>query len=75
VVSLAGGGMVEVAMVGRGSAFGGSAALDGKIAWTDAIVQLPGTASTIDVGVLGTAADNSVAFRTVLIRHEQALFA
>ena len=75
VVSLAGGGMVEVAMIGRDSVFGGSAALDGNISLTDAIVQLPGTASTLEVGVLRNAAEQSIAFRTTLIRHEQALFA
>ena len=75
VVSLAGGGMVEVAMVGRDSVFGASAALDGNISLTDAIVQLPGAASTLEVGILRTAAEQSIAFRTTLIRHEQALFA
>jgi CRP-like cAMP-binding protein len=75
VVSLAGGGMVEVAMIGRDSIFGGSAALDGKISLTDAIVQFPGTASTLEVGVLRTAAEQSIAFRTQIIRHDQALFA
>lgn len=75
VVSLAGGGMVEVAMIGRDSIFGGSAALDGNISLTDAIVQLPGTASTLEVGVLRSVAEQSIAFRTTLIRHEQALFA
>lgn len=71
VVSLAG-GMVEVAMVGRDSIFGGSAALDGNISLTDAIVQLAGRASTLEVGLLRTAAKQSIAFRTMLIRHEQA---
>jgi CRP-like cAMP-binding protein len=75
VVSLAGGGMVEVAMIGRDSVFGGSAALDGNISLTDTIVQLPGTASTLEVGVLRAAAEESIAFRTTLIRHDQALFA
>jgi CRP-like cAMP-binding protein len=75
VVSLAGGGMVEVAMIGRDSIFGASAALDGNISLTDAIVQLPGTASTLEVGILRTAAEQSILFRTTLIRHEQALFA
>jgi len=75
VVSLASGGMVEVAMIGRDSIFGASAALDGNISLSDAIVQLPGTASTLEVGVLRTAAEQSIAFRTTLIRHEQALFA
>ena len=75
VVSLAGGGMVEVAMIGCDSIFGASAALDGRISLTDAIVQLPGTASTLEVGVLRSAAEQSIAFRTTLMRHEQALFA
>jgi CRP-like cAMP-binding protein len=75
VVSLAGGGRVEVASLGRDSVFGGSAALDGNISLTDAIVQLPGTASTLDVEILRTAAEQSIDFRTTLIRHEQALFA
>jgi len=75
VVSLAGGGTVEVASVGNDSIFGGSAALDGNISLTDAIVQLPGTASSLDVSVLRTVASHSIAFRTTLIRHEQALFA
>jgi CRP-like cAMP-binding protein len=75
VVSFAGGAMVEVAMIGRDSVFGGSAALDGRISLTDAIVQLPGTASTLDVGVLRAAAEQNIAFRTKLIRHDQALFA
>ena len=75
VVSLAGGGMVEVAMIGHDSVLGGSAALDGNISLTDAIVLLPGNASTLEVGVLRAAAEQSIAFRTTLIRHEQALFA
>jgi CRP-like cAMP-binding protein len=75
VVSLAGGGTVEVAMIGRDSIFGASAALDGEISLTDAVVQLPGTASTLEVGILRSAAEQSIAFRTTLIRHEQALFA
>jgi CRP-like cAMP-binding protein len=75
IVSLATGEMVEVAMIGHDSVFGGTAALDGDISLTDAIVQLPGTASTLKVGHLRFAANRSVSFRTTLIRHEQALFA
>lgn len=75
VVSLGGGGRIEVASIGNDSILGGAAALDGNISLTDAVVQLPGTASTLDVGVLRTVASQSVAFRTTLIRHEQALFA
>jgi CRP-like cAMP-binding protein len=75
VVSLTEGQAVEVAMIGRESVLGGSAALDGSISLTDAIVQLRGTASTLDVERLRTVANQSIAFRTTLVRHEQALFA
>lgn len=75
VVSLSAGETVEVAMIGRDSVFGGAAALDGGVSLTDAIVQHAGIASTLDVERLRTVANQSIAFRTRLIRHEQALFA
>ena len=75
VVSLAAGETVEVGMVGRDSVFGGAAALDGGISLTDAVVQHPGTASTLGIERLRIVANQSTAFRTRLIRHEQALFA
>ena len=75
VVSLSEGQTVEVAMVGRDSVFGAAAALDGRISLTDAVVMLPGTASILDVANFRAAADRSGAFRTLLLRHEQALFA
>jgi CRP-like cAMP-binding protein len=75
VVSLAGGETVEVASIGCDSLFGAAAALDGQISLTDAIVQLAGTASTLAVAHLRSAAERSIAFRTALMRHEQALFA
>jgi CRP-like cAMP-binding protein len=75
VVSLSAGETVEVAMIGRDSVFGGAAALDGGVSLTDAVVQLPGIASTLDIERLRTVANQGVVFRTRLIRHEQALFA
>jgi CRP-like cAMP-binding protein len=75
VVCLSEGEMVEVASVGCDSLFGAAAALDGRISLTDAIVQLPGTVSTLEVAQLVSAAGRSATFRTKLIRHEQALFA
>jgi CRP-like cAMP-binding protein len=48
VVSLAAGQKIEVAMIGKDSVFGGSAALDGSISLANAIVQLPGAASTLE---------------------------
>jgi CRP-like cAMP-binding protein len=75
MVSLSEGQTVEVAMVGRDSVVGASAALDGGIWLTDAVVRLPGTASILGVADFRAAADRSAAFRTLLVRHEQALFA
>jgi CRP-like cAMP-binding protein len=75
VVSLTSGETVEVATIGCDSVYGATASLDGRISLTDAVVQLPGMTSTLESGRLRTAANQSVAFRTTLIRHEQALFA
>jgi CRP-like cAMP-binding protein len=75
VVNLSEGGTIEVASVGNDSIFGASAALDGNISLTDAMVQLPGAASSLEVNVLRTVASQSIVFRTTLVRHEQALFA
>jgi CRP-like cAMP-binding protein len=74
VVCLSEGEMVEVASVGCDSLFGVTA-LDGRISFTDAIVQLPGTVSTLEISQLVSAAGRSATFRTTLIRHERALFA
>jgi CRP-like cAMP-binding protein len=75
VVSLTTGQMVEAAMVGRDSVYGASAALDCAVAVNDAVVQLPGTATIIEVADLRKAVELSAPFRAILIRHEQALFA
>lgn len=73
VVNLAGGEMIEAAMIGREGAFGAAAALDGNVSLNKAIVQLPGTASVFDVAYLRTLADQNVSFRNMLMRHEQFL--
>jgi CRP-like cAMP-binding protein len=75
VVSLSDGTTVDVATIGRDSAFGALAAVYGNISSTDAVVQIPGVASTLTVGRLRAAAEQSVSFRTTLIRHGQGLFA
>jgi CRP-like cAMP-binding protein len=74
VLSLAGGERIEVAMVGRDSVYGASVALNGQAALNDAIVQLPGEASTLDASHLRAAAEQSVSFRTALIRHAEFVF-
>ena len=74
VQRLSGGEGIEVAMVGNESVFGGSAAINGDISLSDALVQQAGPASTIDIGLLRRAAQESAAIRTELFRHEQLLF-
>jgi CRP-like cAMP-binding protein len=73
MVSFTEGQSVEVAMIGRDSLVGASAALDAGPALTDAIVVVPGTASVLRAEDLRAAADASSALRKVLARHEQAL--
>jgi CRP-like cAMP-binding protein len=75
VIALADGQMIETAMVGRDSVVGASSAMDGKVSLNRGIVQVPGTASILDVEILRAVAEKSLAFRTALIRHEQVLFA
>jgi CRP-like cAMP-binding protein len=74
VVRLVHGETIEVAMVGKESVFGASAALAGPTALTTAIVQSPGICSTVRIEWLRAAADQSKTFRDTLIRHEQAIF-
>ena len=75
VVELSVGDMIETAMVGRDGALNISSALDGKVSLNKAIVQLAGAASTIDVDQLRKIVREFDAFRSLLIRHEQVLFA
>lgn len=73
VVNLAGGEMVEAAMIGRDSAFGAAAALDGGISLNKAVVQLPGTASVLEIAQLRVFVEQDTSLRKMLIRHEQFL--
>ena len=75
VVGLADGQLIETAMIGNDSLAGGSSAMDGRVSLNRGIVQVAGVASILDVDVLREVAEQSPAFRTMLIRHEQALFA
>jgi CRP-like cAMP-binding protein len=74
VAQLAEGETIEVAMIGRDSIFGGSAALAGPIALSTAVVQSPGMCSVLPIERLAEAADRSKTFRTTLVKHEQAIF-
>ena len=67
--------MIEVAMIGRDSMVGASAALDGEVSLNKAIVQLAGSGSSLDVAQFRKIADKSADLRMILIRHEETLFA
>ena len=75
VVELSLGSFVETAMIGRNGVLSASAALDGKLSFNKSIVQLAGVSSKIDVDRLREVADAHYPFRSLLVRHDQALFA
>jgi CRP-like cAMP-binding protein len=75
VVTLSTGEMIEAAMVGKDGVIGASAALDGKISLSRAIVQISGDAMTCELGVLKEAAMQSHPLLALLIRHEQTVYA
>jgi CRP-like cAMP-binding protein len=56
--------------VGRNSVVGGGAALDGRIAVNQAIVQAAGSSLTLDAELLGRFAGESETLRSALVRHE-----
>lgn len=73
VVVLSGGQAVEAAMVGRDGVVGASAALDGNVSLSRAVVQLSGAAVRCSLAGLRSAAMQSQPL--LLIRHEQTLYA
>jgi CRP-like cAMP-binding protein len=75
VANFSNGQSVDVAMIGRDSVFGASAALGGRMSRTTAIVRLPGTASVLDAAHLHVADDGTAPLREALLQHEEALFA
>ena len=75
VVELDVGMMIETAMVGRDGALNAAPALDGKVSLNKGIVQVAGSAGTIEANRLRRLANELEPFRSALIRHEQVLFA
>ncbi|MET0671252.1 MAG: Crp/Fnr family transcriptional regulator [Xanthobacteraceae bacterium] len=75
VVEMSVGDMIETAMVGKDGVLNGASALDGKVSLNKGLVQLAGVASVVDADRLRTIADDNSAFRSIIIRHEQVLFA
>jgi CRP-like cAMP-binding protein len=75
VVDLSTGQMTESAMVGNDGVVGASSALDGKIALCRGIVQLSGEAIVCDAQLIKTTALQSEHLISLVVRHEQTLFA
>ncbi len=75
VVLLSSGHSVEAAMVGRDGVVSATAALDGKLAVNRGVIQLAGSLMTCDSNELKAAAKQSDTLMSLLLRHEQALFA
>jgi CRP-like cAMP-binding protein len=75
IAVLSTGEMIEAAMVGRDGILGASSALDGKISLSRAIVQLPGEALLCEPAALKSAALQSPTLLSLLIRHEQVVYA
>lgn len=75
VVELAEGATIETAMVGRDGVLGVSSALDGKVSLNKAIVQASGVTSVMGADKALELAKTYDVFRSILIRHDQVLFA
>jgi CRP-like cAMP-binding protein len=75
VIGLSTGEMIEAAMVGRDGVVGASSALDGKLSISRTIVQLPGEALVCNPEALKNAALQSQSLLSILIRHEQTVYA
>ena len=75
VVELDVGAMIETAMVGRDGVLNAASALDGKVSLNKGIVQSAGSAGTIEVNRFRRLANEFEPFRSLLMRHEQVLFA
>jgi CRP-like cAMP-binding protein len=75
VVTLGTGEMVEAAMVGSDGVVGASAALDGRISLSRGIIQLPGDIVVCSIDGLKSAALQSPTLLSLLIRHEQTVYA
>ena len=75
VVALSTGETIEAAMVGKDGVVGASAALNSRLSLSRAIVQLGGETITCDVAALKNTAMQSQKLLSLLIRHEQTLYA
>jgi CRP-like cAMP-binding protein len=75
VVQLLTGDAIETAMIGRDGAVNASAAVDDNVSLNKAIVQLDGSASSVDVRALGELMELFPLLHLMLARYGQVLFA
>lgn len=75
VVSLSTGQTIEAAITGRDGIVGAAAAIDGRYSFSRAIVQIAGTAWAGDVEMLKQVTMQSPALLSMIIRHDQTLYA
>jgi CRP-like cAMP-binding protein len=75
VVPMSVGDMIETAMVGRDGVANATSALDGKVALHRGLIQVPGEGASISPNALQTLAHEFQPLQSLLIRHEQVLFA
>ena len=75
VIGLSDGETVEVAMVGCDGVVSASSALDGKTSLSKGVIQLAGEVLACEASILKDAALQSGTLLSVLIRHEQTMFA
>jgi CRP-like cAMP-binding protein len=75
VIGLSDGDTVEAAMVGCDGVVSASSALDGKISLSKGVIQLAGDVLVCEASALKAAALKSETLLSVLIRHEQTVFA
>src|SRR3977135_1789031 len=75
IVTLSTGEMVEAAMVGMDGVVGASAALDGKVSLSRGVIPPPREIIVFDIDALKTAALQSPKLLSLLIRHEQTVYA
>jgi CRP-like cAMP-binding protein len=75
VVPLSSGEMIEAAMVGADGVVGASAALDGRMSLSRAVVQLAGDTMMCGLEALKSAALQSPKLLSLLVRHDQTVYA
>ena len=75
VITLSTGEIIEAAMVGMDGVVGASAALDGQISLSRGIIQLGGEIVVCDIDALKSAALESPKLLSLLMRHEQTVYA